>query len=146
MPYGIVTLEDYEGTGEIALFGDNWAQRSGYFNKGCAIFVTGKVQERFNSGRFDLNITNIQYLEEMGLDAIESITITASLDQFQTQHATELLSVIKDNQGDVDLYFFIKDPETQQCVRLNSMNTKVNVSADLINYIEAQETLEYNIN
>ena len=44
-PYGIVMVEDYTGSAEIALFGNDWAQWKGYLTQqGNLVYITGRVQ------------------------------------------------------------------------------------------------------
>ena len=42
-PFGIVTLEDYNGSGELPLFGEEWGKHSGMFAIGASVYVTGKI-------------------------------------------------------------------------------------------------------
>ena len=41
-PCGFVTVEDFEGSGEIPLFGQDWGRWNGMFTEGASVYVTAK--------------------------------------------------------------------------------------------------------
>ena len=76
-PYGIVKMEDYSGAGELALFGDDWANFSGYFQIGNSLFVTARVEERqWKQNTYELKIGRVEFLTDVKDQKIKSITIT----------------------------------------------------------------------
>ena len=42
-PFGFVTIEDFDGTGELALFGDDWARWNNLLKENYTIFVNSKM-------------------------------------------------------------------------------------------------------
>ena len=80
-PMGIVTIEDFEGVGELAMFGEEWARWQGKFQNGCSIYVKLKCQERFRgSNVFDLRVQNVDFLQDVTDKFMESLTIHIDLD------------------------------------------------------------------
>ena len=77
-PYGIVMMEDYTGSAEIALFGTDWAQWKGYLTQtGNLVYITGKVQGRqYRPEVMELKIGKIEFLPDVKDKLIQSITIT----------------------------------------------------------------------
>ena len=60
-PFGIVTIEDFEGPGEIALFGEDWGKWSGMLTENCSVYITGKCDKRYaTSNNFYFNNNSIE--------------------------------------------------------------------------------------
>ncbi|MBO5187387.1 MAG: DNA polymerase III subunit alpha [Prevotella sp.] len=147
-PCGFVTIEDFEGSGELALFGEEWGKWSGMFKEGCAIYMTAKCQQRFRDSKFfDLRIQNIEYLQSIKDKAIDRITISLLTDELNEQIVTELNEIINDNPGSTKLFFQLHDSSGKNHVLLRSGNRTVDVRRSLINYIEQNNNvLDYKIN
>ena len=90
-PWGLVTLEDFNGSGELALFGDDWFNLNGKFFVGAAVYITGKMKSRFyNSDVKELKVVNVELLQSVKEKAIDHITITVITDQIDDKVVEEL--------------------------------------------------------
>ncbi len=147
-PFGIVRIEDFSGSGELALFGDDWARWRGYLTTpGNSLFITGRVEpKRWRPEDYELHIGNIQFLSDVQKTKLQSITITARLDRLNERTVNELVSVLHNDKGTADLRFNIIDVDQQHHILLQSRNHKVAIHKELINFLEASQGLEYEIN
>ena len=146
-PCGFVTLEDFEGSGELALFGEEWGRWSGMFTEGASVYVLAKVQPRFKfSDIMGLKIQNIEYLQTIKDKAIERITISMTTDLLDNQIVTELNELIDESPGTTKLYIQLHDAMGKRHILLTSASKTVDVKRDLIQYIEQTEALDYTIN
>ena len=146
-PCGFVTLEDFVGSGELALFGEEWGRWSGMFTEGASVYVTGKLQPRFQgSNLMSLRVQNIEYLQTIKDKAIDRITISMTTDLLDEQVVNELGSLIADNPGQTKLYIQLHDATGKNHVLLHSRTKTVDVKLDLIMFIEQNEALDYRIN
>ena len=146
-PCGFVTLEDFEGSGEMALFGDDWARWSGWFSEGASVYVTAKVQPRFQfSDIMSLKVQNVDYMQTIKDKAIERITISLVTDMLDEQIVADLTEIINESPGKTALFFQLRDSKGQNHVLLKSKSTGVDVRHNLIDYIERHEMLDYTIN
>ena len=146
-PWGIVTLEDFEGSGELTLFGDDWLNMNGKFIEGAAVYVTGKMKPRFyNNEDKELKVTNVELLQTVKEKAIDRITIQMNSDQLNDQVVTELQELISSHPGKTKLFFQLRDSTGRRHVLLRSQNMLVDVRHSLIDYIERTESLDYTIN
>ena len=144
---GFVTLEDFNGSGELALFGEDWARWNGWFTEGAAIYVTGKMKPRFyNNEQKELKVKNIEYLQTIKEKNIDRITISLITDQLNDQIVTELNEIICENPGKTKLFFQLRDSSGKHHVLLRSQKNMVDVRHTLIDYIERTEALDYKIN
>ena len=146
-PWGIVTLEDFEGSGELMLFGDDWMNLNGKFIEGAAVYVTGKMQSRFyNSMDKELKVSNVELLQSVKEKAIDHITITLNADMLDEQVVTELSELVNTHPGRTKLYFQFVDSTGKQHVLLRSTTKGVDVKSVLVNYIDQSPALDYKIN
>ena len=148
-PFGIVTLEDFVGSGELALFGEAWGDKSGFFTVGASVYVTGKVKPRFSynpDGPKDLGITGVEFLQTIKERAIDRITISLTSDLLDDQIVAELGELIEAHPGKTKLFFQLHDLTGKNHVLLKSTSKMVDVKSELIQYIEQSPALDYKIN
>ena len=146
-PWGIITLEDFNGSGELVLFGEDWLNLNGKFIEGAAVYVTGKMASRFyNSDQKELKITNVELLQSVKEKAIDRITISLTTDLLDDQVVTELSELIDESPGTTKIFFQLHDSMGKNHVLLRSTTKFVDVRSKLIQYIEQAEALDYKIN
>ena len=148
-PWGIITLEDFNGSGELALFGDDWLNLNGKFIEGAAVYITGKMVPRFRfqeDSPLDFRVTNVELLQTVKEKAIDRITITLNTDKLNDQIVTELGEIISEHPGKTKLFFQLRDGTGKHHVLLQSRKNMVDVKHNLIDYIERTEALDYKIN
>jgi DNA polymerase-3 subunit alpha len=148
-PYGVVTIEDFEGSGELFMMGEEWGQRAGMFSIGASVYVTGKVKSRFmynDNGPKDLKIGGVEFLQTIKEKAIDRITISLLTDQLNDTIVADLTEIINDNPGKTKLFFQLRDSAGNHHVLLRSKREGIDVKNQLISYIESHEGLAYSIN
>lgn len=162
-PYGILTVEDYSGKHEFALFGEAFPQWRGFGKEGMYLYIQAKYQpRRFLRGEprsiFDLefSIGSIKQLSEVGSSLLESLTIV--VDCHHLTHATieQLDDAIVHRSLDTNpttgadaktsLYFEVVDRLKNYTVKLYSRKTKTHVTTQLIEFLRAQDGISVRIN
>ena len=148
-PYGVVTIEDFEGSGELFMMGEEWGQRAGMFSIGASVYVTGKVKSRFqynDNGPKDLKIGGVEFLQTIKERAIDRITISLLTDKLSDTIVADLTEIINENPGKTKLFFQLRDSTGHHHVLLRSKREGIDVKNQLISYIESHEGLAYSIN
>ena len=146
-PCGFVMLEDFNGSGELALFGEEWGRWSGMFTEGASVYITAKLQPRFQgSNQLALRVQNIEYLQTVKEKAIDRITISMTAELINEKIVAELGTLIEENPGRTKLYIQLHDTTGKNHVLLHSISKLVDVKTDLIQFIEQTEALDYRIN
>ncbi|MBR6841364.1 MAG: DNA polymerase III subunit alpha, partial [Prevotella sp.] len=146
-PCGFVTIEDFNGSGEIPLFGEDWGRWSGMFSEGASVYVTAKMRSRFaNSNQKELKVQNVEYLQSVKEKAIDSITISMISEELNEQMIADLSEIISENPGTTKLFFQLRNAQGNYRVLLRSKDYTVDVKHTLIDYIESHEMLDYSIN
>ncbi|MFG5858094.1 DNA polymerase III subunit alpha, partial [Dysgonomonas sp. Shenzhen-Wh21] len=146
-PYMILRIEDFTGSGEIPLFGDDYINFSKYGRPGLYVFVRGRVQGRkYDANQMELKINSINLLPDIKDTLVEKITITLPLHDMNTQMVEELSTLTKNNPGNSLLYFEVVDGERNMKVDLFSRSYKINVKQELIDYLVENESFVFKVN
>ena len=146
-PCGFVTIEDFEGSGELAMFGEDWGRWNGMFTDGASVFIKATARPRFqNSQLYDLKVSDIQRLQTVKDKAIEQITITINVDTIDEQVVAELSELISEHPGPTRLYLQLRNSTNTCNVLTQSRKYLIDVKHHLIDYINSTEGLTYKIN
>ncbi len=146
-PCGFVTIEDFEGSGELAMFGEDWGRWNGMFTDGASVFIKATARPRFqNSQLYDLKVSDIQRLQTVKDKAIEQITITINVDTIDEQVVAELSELISEHPGPTRLYLQLRNSTNTCNVLTQSRKYLIDVKHHLIDYINSTEGLAYKIN
>ena len=109
-PCGFVTIEDFNGSGELALFGEEWGKWRSMLNEACTVYVSAKAVPRFRgSNMLEIKVADVQYMQSVKEKAIESITIIINTDRVDTTMVSDLVAAIDDCPGDTSLFIQLHD-------------------------------------
>lgn len=146
-PYGIVQFEDYSGSMELPLFGQDWAEWASYMEVGNTLMIYARCQPRqWNPNQLELKVGKIDFLADIRDSVIEKITIAMNVDALDDDTLLSLQCIIRECPGNSDLYFLIADSDGQTHLNMHSRSTKVSVKKKLISFIESKPALSYKIN
>jgi len=146
-PCGFVTIEDFQGGGRLALFGEDWGNNSGMFVEGATVFIKGKVQPRWrDSSLMDLKVTQVEYLQTVKDRAIDRVTFILDATVLNAQMVQELSELIDESPGQTKIFFQLATPGGKQQVLLRSSRRTVDLKPSLLQYVEQQEGMNYRIN
>ena len=146
-PCGFVTIEDFEGSGELAMFGEDWGRWNGMFTEGASVYITAKLQQRFrDSAQKVLKVQNIEYLQTVKDKAIDRLTISLTTDMLNNGIVADLGELIDECPGKTKLFFQLRDSSGKHHVLLRSKRATVDVRHQLIDYIERTPGIDYKIN
>ncbi|WP_278996579.1 DNA polymerase III subunit alpha [Prevotella disiens] len=145
-PFGFVTIEDFEGSGELALFGDDWARWNGLMKENYTIFVTAKCQPRYrNSDLYEMKVQNVQQLYDVKEKRLEKFTISIPASKVTDETISNLSTLLDGNEGNTQLYIQLHTSEND-FVTLRSKGKGINIDRKLLDYIAAEEEMDYFIN
>ena len=146
-PYGILRLEDFTGSGEIALFGQNYIDYAKYGKEGMYLLISGKMEPRkYKENVFDFNIASIKLLQDEKDKLIENISITLPIHDLDEQTVNELTTIIHNNPGNSLLYFKVVDGNNNISLNLFSRSVRLNVTKELVDYLTENEIIDFKIN
>ena len=154
-PFGIVTIEDFNGQGELALFGDEWTKWQHMLKEEYIVYITATMRQRFANApnSLELVIKSVEFMNDVKDKRIERFTIYIDSTLLHNSRMNDLEVLLKSNPGNVPLYFNIHDSEHNTDLTLLSHNTTIDPSKKLLNFLddlnnetEEHETVRYAIN
>lgn len=153
-PFGIITFEDYQGSHEFPLFGKDFEEFGKYMIKDLFIYIHGTVHESewkkhktTGTPEIELKLVNMMPFKDVR-DMIRRIRISLSLQKIDNDLVEELLKLVKNNKGNVNLYIEIKDFFTFERVSLFARKHSIKISSEVYRFLkqrEAEETLQYKV-
>lgn len=141
-PYGILTLEDYDGAFEFALFGTNYVEYSKYMIKDLYLLITATVQYRGADNRYrketnpdepktpELKIQKMEMLNDIRERLLETLTVTMPLDHIDEEFAEDMSDMLIRHKGKVNVYFNVIDNISQSRVKLFARQFRVDLNKD----------------
>ena len=146
-PCGFVTLEDFEGSGELALFGEDWGKWRGIMVEGSTIYITAKCVSRYgNANYLDFQIGNVEYLQTVKENRIDRFTINVESDAIDETMVSDLQTILENDEGKAQLFFQIHDVDSNTYLLMRAREHTVGVGHALIQYIEQHPKMSYQIN
>lgn len=137
--FGILKVQDYTGTAEFMLFGNDYIKFHNFGVVGTPILISGTYGKRFQSSDLRFQIGNIRLLNDIKGSLIRGIALT--LDARDVNDAihgllSEHITSSKENMG--SLAFRIKDSELGRTILLNSP-IRIPINKDLMEKLEEME-------
>ena len=146
-PYGIVTMEDYSGSGEIRLFAEEWVKWANYMSPGNTLYMTGRVHLPWTtSTKPSLKIESIDFLSNVKDRLINSITINVVLPELDEDAVMTLINLANEHPGNVKVSFKFFDGTGRNQIGMQSRGKRISVNRALLDYIEGNNALSYRIN
>lgn len=145
-PCGFITIEDFTGAGELALFGEPWGKWKGMFTVGASVFITAKMTQREYGNFYDFTINNVQYLSDVEENAIKKITLHINSQLITEEMVTELKSILDMHEGKCEVFVQLNNLPQQRNIVMRCKKNSIEVTPDLMRYIKDCEAIEYSIN
>ena len=145
-PYGIIKIEDFSGTGEIPLFGQDWITFRNSFIEGVSVFIHAKIQpKRWKQEEYEISIKTVQLMSDVKDNVIERVTLSIPLSSLSMQMVDDLFEIFTECPGKTDLYFNVFSNETVKSL-LQAKKMKVSVQKRLMTYFYEHPEIEFKIN
>ncbi len=146
-PFGTFTIEDYTGSCQMALFGEDYGKMREFLVQESFVYIKAKVQSRYNSpDQFEAKPTTIQYLSDISDKLAKSITLKVPLHAISDKFLSDLNTTLNNSPGNCVVKFNILDPEEQISLELPSKRMKIKINKDLISQLDGFKELEYKLN
>ena len=144
-PFMIFKLEDYQGSMEMTLFGDDYARLAQYVEVGLFLHVTGKTQNRWNSDQLEFKPTNIRYLSEIREKMCKELLITLDLALLSQAMIGQINDLVRASPGTCTLSIRVKDPNEPVEVNLLSRTMRVFPTNTLLNALRTIDGVQYKV-
>jgi len=148
-PYLLAQLEDYTDLFNIRLKNDDYVNFKQYFSPGVALMIRAGVNEwtpRDEPQRkiYSLKIKMVHMLADVREKLVRSLDITLDINQISTEIIEEIEHFTVPESGKI-LKFHIQDPESQMKVNLFSRNKHVELTDELMDYLQNNAGFEFRL-
>jgi DNA polymerase-3 subunit alpha len=145
-PFSYIVLTDYTDSYKMFFFSKDYVEYGKYCKPGLYLMVRGVVQNRFGGDQLEFKVNRVELMDEIREKYFKSITIQIPLSAVTGDVISELETLTSNNKGKALLKFDIFDLETKMMVNLFSRNTRIEITDDLLAYIEKHDDLAFKIN
>jgi DNA polymerase-3 subunit alpha len=113
-PFGLFTLEDFNGTIDMALFGEDYLKNKHFLVMGNFLYLTGRVEERYNQpGLWEFRPKAFHLLAEVRTELSKEIELTIDASQINSVVVSELERVAQTYTGKCLLKVNVYDNQEQ---------------------------------
>ena len=146
-PFGFVTIEDFNGSGELALFGDDWARWNNLLKVNYTVYFTARCQPRYrnNPSVLELKVQSIEQLYDVKAHRLKRFTVSMDAAAMDDALVSELSTFVEQHKGRTQLFIQLRTPDNTTVV-LKSRGGGVNVDRKLVDFIDANQKMEFHIN
>ena len=146
-PCGFVVIEDFNGSGRIALFGEEWAKWQGMLREGYTVFIRAKCSQRFKDSKFfDFRISDIKLLQTVKEESIDKITLHVNVNDLNEELVDDLMSIVSANKGSTQLFLQVNDHINNTNFLMRAKEREIELTHDFLSYIEQHENISYTVN
>jgi DNA polymerase-3 subunit alpha len=140
-PFGMLTLEDYTGKIELALFGEDYIKFKNYLIPGQYLTLRGKVKPKLNAiDMLDLKITQIDFLQDLRKKCLKSIKLYVNPTWINNIVLRQLVECFENNKGTIPVK--VNLTYKNHLVEMSSLKYKVDSNNAFIEQIKGFEGIE----
>lgn len=132
-PFALFTLEDYEGTLDLALFGEDFMKNQHMLQPGTFVYLVGTVQERYRQKDvWELRPQKISLLSEVREKMSRKLLLSLPIDKIDAALADKVEKVIHNYPGQCSLNITITDHQEPIGIELYARNHRINPTNELL--------------
>ena len=144
--FALFSLEDYKGSIDLALFGEDFLKMSYMLVDGQYVFVKGKVMTKWgNQDNWELKIISIQLLSEIREKFTKGLNINLNIKELKQNTLNEIATVIKENPGNCNLKVLLIDTDDNIKVETFSRTLRVNSSNQLLDQLKMIDGVSFEL-
>lgn len=150
-PCGFIKLQDFEGEGELALFGQSYVQFAHYGKPGCYLLFRAKAESTRDKKRVFVTPYSCEMLDDVYDKLLTRLTIHLPYDyladSFVETLTETLLQKAEAKGGFMQVLFQIFDPTHKVYLRLESpLLSDLKITSSFIEQLREQEEIRCDLN
>ena len=137
-PFGRFKIEDYSGQHEFTLFDKDYENFRKYLFKDYFLLIRGTVRKHPYRDDLEAKITSMQMLDD-AMNSINELTINLPVSEITRDITAGLTEKVASCKGKINLRIKVTDPYEGVSLTMFSRKYKVNLSQDLISFLEENQ-------
>ena len=135
-------LEDYNGSVDLALFGEDYLKHAHFINPGEFLYLKGKVQTRWKQeDNFEFKVQSIQLLPDVRSKVCKNVSISINVSEFKETTLDKIEQLFEANKGTCNLEVVLVDTLESVSLKMFSRKYKVTPTNELIDELKVIEGL-----
>jgi DNA polymerase-3 subunit alpha len=145
-PFGLFTIEDFNGTLDMALFGEDYLKNKHHLVMGNFLYLTGRVEERYKQpGVWEFRPKAFNLLSEVRNELAKEIELKIDVNVVTPFFVEELEQIAQNHHGKRVLKLMIYDEQEQIMVDTIAKNYLVEPSNEFFADISGLDGVEARI-
>jgi DNA polymerase-3 subunit alpha len=148
--FGSFTVEDFDGSYEFVLFGEDYIKFNNYLSAGHMIFIRGTFQlRRHSQDQWEFKIRTIELLSDLRDKMAKSLTLRVALSDLDDKLVNELEQICKNYPGNMRLDINIYDTtdvNNKTVLEASSGKYKINLDNAVVDFLDNHPALKYKLN
>jgi DNA polymerase III subunit alpha len=146
-PYGSVTVEDFTGSVQLMLFGENYGKFKEYLVLRSFVYVKAKVQTRYKQvDNWEISPLSFQFLSDISDKMAKSLTLKIPINMVTDSFVAKMNELIASSPGQAELKFSIVDSKENLSLDMPSKKVRVKVNKRFIDSVEMLKDVEWKVN
>jgi DNA polymerase-3 subunit alpha len=141
--FGVMTIEDYTGKFEFALWSEDFIRFGPYLKPGLCLFINGGFKsKRFNDNEYEFKVNGIQLLQEVKKTHTKQIYLN-TMPQFITRETVDfLVENVNRYPGTTTLHLTLTDRDLQMQAKLHTFNKNIEMNDELAGFLHKQPDID----
>jgi DNA polymerase-3 subunit alpha len=143
--FGILTIEDFSGKTEIALWSDDYMKFQHYLDKGKNVLVNGFFKASWKADSFEFKVGSITLLETAKQNLTKSIEINLHPASISGEFVEFISSNVKNNPGKTSLKFNVIEPRDNLKISMYTTDKGFTMNEDMAEFLLNNLDIEINV-
>jgi DNA polymerase-3 subunit alpha len=143
--FGVMTVEDYSGKTEIALFGDNYVRFNNYLLAGQTILICGTFKMHNYRPELDFGISSMTLAENVKTQLTKQLCLEVDPRNIQPELVQFLEKNLAAHPGKSGLRITVCEPKSKLKVALMTLDHGLEMNYDIIKFLEEKPEIEVQV-
>ncbi|MDI9364956.1 MAG: DNA polymerase III subunit alpha [Flavobacterium sp.] len=143
--FGILTIEDFSGKTEIALWSDDYMKFQHYLDKGKNVLVNGFFKASWKADSFEFKVGSITLLETAKQNFTKSIEINLHPAAISNDFVNFISTNVKNNPGKTSLKFNVIEPRDNIKISMYTTDKGFTMNEDMAEFLLNNLDIEINV-
>ncbi len=145
-PFGLFTIEDFNGTLDMALFGEDYLKNKHFLAMGNFLYLTGRVEERYNQpGVWEFRPKTFHLLAEIRDELSKEVELLIDVTRLNEIFVEAIERLVQNHHGKCRLKVIVYDETEQIKVDLMAKKYLIAPSNEFFAEISALEGIQAKI-
>lgn len=146
-PFGQFTLEDFNDNYTFYLFGQDYLKFKPMLEQGWFLYLSGMVQNRWNSEELELKITNIEHLSEIRDKMTKGLELKVRLEDVNSMVVDEIERIAEANPGKCLFKVSLLGAYENRAINLDMLSRKftINPSDELMKELQSMDEINFKV-